>query len=126
MTEVPHIEISLLICKASQWSGFYIIGASVIKELKVKFQGETFTDFWCPWREILISLGVWRWPVIKSWWEVIGYIPTIYVLKHYILLLLRDNRGLLFQSKSEQLDSNLNISIFRIFPGLRTENIFFV
>ena len=27
---------------------------------------------------------------------------------------------------TEQLDSNLNISIFRIFPGLRTENIFFV
>ena len=28
-----HIETSLLICRANQWTGFYMIGASVMKEL---------------------------------------------------------------------------------------------
>ena len=30
-----HIEISPLICYANQWTDFYMIGASVMKELKV-------------------------------------------------------------------------------------------
>ena len=29
-----HTETSLLICSANQWTGFYIIGTSVMKELK--------------------------------------------------------------------------------------------
>ena len=29
-----HIEISPLICSANQWTGFYIMMASVMKELK--------------------------------------------------------------------------------------------
>ena len=33
MTEVRHIETSLLICKANQWTGFYMIGTSVMAEL---------------------------------------------------------------------------------------------
>ena len=28
-----HIEISPLICRANQWTGFYMIGTSVMKEL---------------------------------------------------------------------------------------------
>ena len=28
-----HVETSLLICSANQWSGFYMIGTSVMKEL---------------------------------------------------------------------------------------------
>ena len=29
-----HIETSLLICRANQWTGVYMIGTSVMKELK--------------------------------------------------------------------------------------------
>ena len=29
-----HIETSPLICRANQWTGFYMIGTSVMKELK--------------------------------------------------------------------------------------------
>ena len=32
-----HIETSPLICRANQWIGFYMIAASVMKELKVDF-----------------------------------------------------------------------------------------
>ena len=28
-----QVEASLLTCRASQWTGFYVIGASVMKEL---------------------------------------------------------------------------------------------
>ena len=31
-----HIETSPLICKANQWTGFYMIGSSVMKELVVR------------------------------------------------------------------------------------------
>ena len=31
-----HIETSPLTCKANQWTGFYMIGTSVMKELKLK------------------------------------------------------------------------------------------
>ena len=35
MMEAPyHIETSPLICSANQWTGFYMIGPSVMKELK--------------------------------------------------------------------------------------------
>ena len=30
-----HIETSSSICKANQWTGFYMIGTSVMKKLKV-------------------------------------------------------------------------------------------
>ena len=33
---LSHIKNSPLICRANQWTGFYVIGNSVIKELKVK------------------------------------------------------------------------------------------
>ena len=33
-----HIEASLLICRANQWTGFYMITASVMKELKDFYQ----------------------------------------------------------------------------------------
>ena len=41
MTEVPpyHIETSPLICRASQWIGFYMIGPSVMKELIESLHG---------------------------------------------------------------------------------------
>ena len=32
-----HIETSPLICSANQWSGFYMIMADVMKELKINF-----------------------------------------------------------------------------------------
>ena len=32
-----HTEISPLICRANQWTGFYMITASVMKELNYKF-----------------------------------------------------------------------------------------
>ena len=32
-----HIETSPLICSAYQWTGFYMIGTSVMKELKARF-----------------------------------------------------------------------------------------
>ena len=34
MTEVPIIETSPLIFSVNQWTGFYMIGISVMKELK--------------------------------------------------------------------------------------------
>ena len=34
MTQVPVIETSPVICGANQWTGFYMIGNSVMKELK--------------------------------------------------------------------------------------------
>ena len=33
-----HIETSPLICRANQWTGFYMIGISVIKEFKLKMK----------------------------------------------------------------------------------------
>ena len=33
MTESYHIETGLLICRANQWTGFYMIGTSIMKEL---------------------------------------------------------------------------------------------
>ena len=33
MTEVPIIETCRLICKANRWTGFYMIGTSVMKKL---------------------------------------------------------------------------------------------
>ena len=30
-----HMETSPLICSANQWTGFYIVGTSVMKELKI-------------------------------------------------------------------------------------------
>ena len=33
-----HIETSPLVCKANQWTGFYIIGTSVLKELNTEHQ----------------------------------------------------------------------------------------
>ena len=32
-----HVETSSLICRANQWTGFYMIGTSVMKELKKHF-----------------------------------------------------------------------------------------
>ena len=32
-----HIETSLLICRTNEWTGFYMIATSVIKELKCFF-----------------------------------------------------------------------------------------
>ena len=37
-----HIETSLLICRANQWTGFYLITASVMKELMKNFSAEPF------------------------------------------------------------------------------------
>ena len=37
MTEAVITETSPLICLANQWTGFYMITASIIKELKVSF-----------------------------------------------------------------------------------------
>ena len=28
-----HMETSLLICRANQWAGFYMVGTSIMKEL---------------------------------------------------------------------------------------------
>ena len=33
MTEVTNVETSPLICRANQWTGFYMIGTSIMKEL---------------------------------------------------------------------------------------------
>ena len=40
MTEVHHIETSQMKCRVNQWTGFYMIGTSVMKELKptIKFE----------------------------------------------------------------------------------------
>ena len=32
-----HIETNPFICSANQWAGFYMIGTSVMKELKIRF-----------------------------------------------------------------------------------------
>ena len=37
-----HIEISPLICSANQWTGFYMIGTIVMKELMVKSSRQKF------------------------------------------------------------------------------------
>ena len=37
-----HIETSSLICGANQWTGFYMITASVMKGLKVTVQSNEF------------------------------------------------------------------------------------
>ena len=36
-----HIESSPLICRANQWTGFYMIGTSVMKELNQEIKNET-------------------------------------------------------------------------------------
>ena len=40
MAEVPiyHIETGPLICTANQWTGFCMIGTSVMKEFKILFE----------------------------------------------------------------------------------------
>ena len=35
-----HIETSPLTCRANQWTGFYMISASVMKELNIKIRAE--------------------------------------------------------------------------------------
>ena len=42
MAEVPpyHIETSPLICSANEWTGFYMIRTSVMKELTLSFQND--------------------------------------------------------------------------------------
>ena len=40
-----HIETSPLICRANQWTGFYMIGTSVMKELKVLVYGLISSPF---------------------------------------------------------------------------------
>ena len=46
MTEIPIIETATaLICSANQWTGFYMIEASVIKELiECWMKSERFKD----------------------------------------------------------------------------------
>ena len=55
-----HIETSTLICKTNQWTGFYMIGTSVVKELNCKKN----------WVQILLAIGntheiLWR-PLTKK------------------------------------------------------------
>ena len=38
-----HIENSPLICSANQWTSFYIIGTSVMKELNRTFSKSVYT-----------------------------------------------------------------------------------
>ena len=42
-----HIETSTLICKTNQWTGFYMIGTSIVKELNCKKN----------WVQILLAIG---------------------------------------------------------------------
>ena len=69
--EVPcHIETSLLICRVNQWTGFSMIGTSVMKELIV----------WClmiAWSQHLIvdpgtiSFKILKKSSIPSWWKLV-------------------------------------------------------
>ena len=47
MTEAPIVEISPLICSASQRTGFHMIGTSVMKEFieKAKFDDDPLPGF---------------------------------------------------------------------------------
>ena len=42
-----HIENSLLICFENQWTGFYMIGTSVMKKLKLVILPDVFVTEWC-------------------------------------------------------------------------------
>ena len=61
-----HIETSQLICSASQWTGFYIITASVMKELslhmskKVLFQKICVGTFSVKLRTLLYIWNLWQ------------------------------------------------------------------
>ena len=59
-----HIEISPLICRANQWTGFYMITASVIKELNNLANINT--------SEIFLSGFIW-----KSWYLKIFFFELI-------------------------------------------------
>ena len=45
MTEAVHIETSPLIYRANQWTGFYMVPASVMKELS-KFTTSQWNKYW--------------------------------------------------------------------------------
>ena len=57
---IVSIETILLICSANQWSGFYILGAPVMKQLKsayrLNYHKDVLTHFWpvfpfyTPWK----------------------------------------------------------------------------
>ena len=47
-----HIQTSPLICSANQWNGFYIIGTSVMNEIRNGFSNtETYRDTFLNWCE---------------------------------------------------------------------------
>ena len=74
MTEVPyHTETSPLICRANQWTSFYMTGASAMKELKLK---QKHYSFWL--RSFLVSCfanfelldsheGKFKWYCLDPW-----------------------------------------------------------
>ena len=61
-----HVEISPLICRANQWTGFYMIGTSVMKELiaAITVEGE----------ERVLILGY-----ICSYWMLLPYLRSLFL-----------------------------------------------
>ena len=62
MTESLYIETSLLICYANQWTGFYMIGNSVVKELS------NFDYIYFTFTVILFLATITHW-IAKKFWE---------------------------------------------------------
>ena len=62
MTEVPIIETSPLIFRANQWTGFYIIGTSVMKEL-IEFLSIIKFHSNAPNKRLLYTLLHWRFSI---------------------------------------------------------------
>ena len=61
-----HIEISLLTCSANQWTGFYMITASIIEELSVRRQKHArMRGIWNS-RVRKPSYGLWRHKTVLS------------------------------------------------------------
>ena len=47
------METSTMICRANQWTGFYMIGASVMKELNFGLRRLMIDKLVCGFREIV-------------------------------------------------------------------------
>ena len=64
-----HIETRILICRANQWTGFYMIGTSAMKELKSPIN-KNLTYFWLYLFRLFLTLSKKYWSTCKGGWSV--------------------------------------------------------
>ena len=71
-----HIETSLLICTANQGTGFYTIGTSVVKEVKITLKKSD------PWINFIKNelLDKWYWRILRLFMEASTYRNMVIIL----------------------------------------------